>query len=55
MLTIATIIESVPARDIDSHIDTIIPPLIKKAADTNLFLSESAVKALTAACHMLSE
>lgn len=55
MLTINTVLENIPARDLDYLVDTIIPPLIKKAADTNAFLAESADSALISACSFLSE
>lgn len=35
-------IENLPAKDMDPHIDTILPAVLKKAADTNVFISESA-------------
>ncbi len=42
MLTVSMVFENIPARELDYLVDTIIPPLIKKAADTNAFLSDSA-------------
>jgi hypothetical protein len=42
MLTINTILENIPAKELDFLVDTLVPPLIKKAADTNAFLAESA-------------
>jgi hypothetical protein len=35
-------IENLPARDMDPLVDQMLPALIKKAADTNIFISESA-------------
>ena len=42
MLTITTIVENIPSKELDYLIDTLIPPLLKKAADTNAFIAESA-------------
>jgi len=55
MITINIILENIPARDLDYMVDMVIPPLIKKAADTNVFISESADQALVSACCMLSD
>lgn len=55
MLTINTIFENIPAKELDYLVDTFIPPLLKKAADTNAFLAESADQALISACSMLSD
>lgn len=48
-------IENLPTRDMDSQIDSILPALVKKAADTNVFISESADQTLVVACSNLSE
>jgi len=37
-----TIIENIPAKDLDPLIDSILPPILKKAADTNVFITDSA-------------
>lgn len=37
-----TILENIPTKELDYMADSIIPALIKKAADTNAFLAESA-------------
>lgn len=42
ILTIKLFVENLPARDLDHLIDSILPPLLKKAADTNAFITESA-------------
>jgi hypothetical protein len=49
------LVENLPARDMDPLIDSILPPLLKKAADTNVFISESADQALVTICSRLSE
>lgn len=39
----------------DPHIDIILPAVLKKAADTNVFISESADACLVTVCTCLSE
>lgn len=39
----------------DPYIDTILPAVLKKAADTNVFISESADQCLVSVCSCLSE
>jgi hypothetical protein len=34
--------ENLQAKELDYQIDSIMPALLKKAADTNVFISESA-------------
>jgi hypothetical protein len=46
MLAIYTIIENIQPRELEHLIDVLMPPLLKKAADTNAFLQESADQAL---------
>jgi hypothetical protein len=36
------IIENIPAKDLDPHIDLFLPALLKKGADTNAFIGGSA-------------
>ncbi len=42
MLTIYTVFENINPKELEHLTDTLIPPLLKKAADTNAFLQESA-------------
>jgi hypothetical protein len=42
MLTIYTILENIPSKELEHLTDMLLPPLLKKAADTNAFLAESA-------------
>jgi hypothetical protein len=42
MLTIYTVFENINSKELEHLTDTLIPPLLKKAADTNAFLAESA-------------
>lgn len=45
-----TIFDNINSKDIDPNIDMIMPILLKKAADTNVFITESADKALIRIC-----
>ena len=47
--------ENIPSKDLDPSVDAVLPHLLKKAADTNIFISETADKALTALCTYCSE
>ena len=47
--------DHMPQKDLDSSIDQVLPALLKKAADTNVFISETADKALITACKHCSE
>lgn len=51
MLTIYTVFENINSKELEHLTDTVIPPLLKKAADTNAFLAESADQALVSLCH----
>jgi hypothetical protein len=53
-MTISIVFENF-GRQMDSHVDTFLPTLIKKAADTNSFIAEEGVKALCSLCHSCSE
>ena len=55
LITLKTMIENLPTKDMDPHIDILMPAVLKKAADTNVFISESADACLIAACSYLSE
>ena len=55
MLTLIAMYENLPTRDLDSSVDLILPHLLKKAADTNIFISETADKALASLCTYCSE
>jgi hypothetical protein len=54
-MTINSMIENIPARELDYLVDTIMPQVLKKAADTNAFISEQADQCLIAACSILSD
>lgn len=48
-------VENMPQKDMDPLVDQILPALVKKAADTNAFISESADATLVTICSTLSE
>lgn len=48
-------LESIPAREIDPQIDSILPALLKKGADTNAFISGAADQALISLCLNLTD
>ena len=47
--------ENLSNRDMDPSVDLILPHLLKKAADTNVFITEIADKALASLCTYSSE
>lgn len=55
MMTINMMLENIQPRELDYMVDTIMPAILKKAADTNAFLSEQADQALISACTYLSD
>ena len=55
ILAMTTIMENIPAREIDPLVETILPGILKKAADTNAFIQETADKALVCVCQCCSE
>ena len=54
-MTIQIIYQELPTRDLDSNVDLVMGALLKKATDTNHFISEQAQKALTMVCHACTE
>ena len=44
-----------PVRELDAVIDMVMACLLKKATDTNHFVSEQADKALAMVCHACTE
>lgn len=46
-LAMQSIFATLQARETDPHIETVLPILMKRAADTNQFISESAEQTLT--------
>jgi hypothetical protein len=54
-MTLQTIFSELPTRDLDPSIELVLTALVKKAGDTNQFVSEQAEKALTMVCHACNE
>jgi hypothetical protein len=54
-MTISLMCEKLASKEMDPHIDALIPPLLKKAADSNHFISESAENGLITICTCLNE
>ena len=50
ILTISTIFENLTTRELDMHLETVIPTLLKRATDTNVFIYEPADRALVTVC-----
>ena len=42
-------------RDVDSHIETVLPTVLKRSTDTNSFISTEAEKTLIAICNNCTE
>ncbi len=54
-LTLSTMFSELPPRDVDNHIETVMPIVIKRATDTNQFISSEADKTLIAICNNCTE
>jgi hypothetical protein len=54
-MTLQIMFQELPTRDLDPSVDLVIGTLIKKATDTNQFVSEQAEKALIMVCHACTE
>ena len=54
-MAVQVIFSELPTKDHDPNIDYVFPILIKKATDTNHFVSEQADKALVVVCHACTE
>lgn len=55
MLTLAIMYEQLGQKFMDPSIDHVLPALLKKAADTNAFIADSADKGLISVCTYCSE
>lgn len=42
LLTLTLIMEQINPREIEPSLEALLPPLLKKASDTNAFISDSA-------------
>ena len=49
-MTLQTLYSELPTKILDSNLDLVIGALLKKATDTNHFVSEQAEKALVMIC-----
>ena len=54
-MTLLVVYQELPTKDLDASIDVVLHALVKKATDTNKFVSEQAEKALTMVCHACTE
>jgi len=54
-LTASTLYQEIASKDIDPFTETCMPVLLKRAGDTNAFISEGARQALVALCQNCGE
>jgi hypothetical protein len=54
-MALQVLFQELPTKDLDPSIDLVLGALIKKATDTNQFVSEQAEKALIMVCHACNE
>lgn len=54
-MTLETVYSHLPQKELDSVVDLVLTALLKKATDTNHFVSEQADKALDTVCHACTE
>lgn len=54
-MTLQAIYSQLPQKELDSVVDIVLTSLLKKATDTNHFVSEQADKALAMVCHSCNE
>lgn len=54
-MTLQAIYSQLPQKELDAVVDIVLTSLLKKATDTNNFVSEQADKALAMVCHSCSE
>jgi hypothetical protein len=54
-LCISTMFSELSPRDLDSHIETLMPILLKRSTDTNQFISQEAEKSLIAIVNNCTE
>ena len=41
-ITLSTMLSELAPRDVDSHIETVMPVVLKRSTDTNSFIQEAA-------------
>mmetsp|Transcript_38957 Transcript_38957/g.59231 ORF Transcript_38957/g.59231 Transcript_38957/m.59231 type:complete len:151 (+) Transcript_38957:4164-4616(+) len=54
-MTVQVMFTELPTKELDPHIDLVLSALIKKATDTNHFVSEQAEKALAMVCNACTD
>jgi hypothetical protein len=54
-MAISTLYSELPSKDLELMIDLVIPPLLKKATDTNHFISDQADNALVIIIHACND
>lgn len=54
-ITLSTMFSELAPRDVDSHIETVLPTVLKRSTDTNAFISSEAEKSLIAICNNCTE
>ena len=54
-MTLKVIFSELPTKELDSNIDLVMTALIKKATDTNQFVSEQADQALSMVCNACTD
>lgn len=54
-ITLSTMFSELQPRDVDSHIETVMPVVLKRSTDTNTFISTEAEKTLIAICNNCTE
>jgi hypothetical protein len=54
-MTLQIVFSELTTKDLDPNIDLVLAALLKKATDTNHFVSEQAEKALTMVCHACTD
>ena len=54
-MTLSVMFAELPPRDVDQHMDTVMPTLLKRSTDTNHFISAEAEKTLITICNNCTE
>ena len=54
-MTLSVMFSELPPKDVDTHIDTVMPTLLKRSTDTNAFISSEAEKTLVTICNNCTE
>lgn len=54
-ITLSVMFSELAPRDVDNHIETVMPTVLKRSTDTNQFISQEAEKTLVAICNNCTE